>query len=183
MDVAISLGLYVADKQQGAFKDMWLTFTRDSHIDVLKGNLLQKINQIRSNVGYDTNLESAFRSILKVAVDNGVAAEQMPRYLLVLSDMEFNPAYMGGKSVGAFDMARQMFEDAGYQLPKLVWWNLNARPDATGNVPVRFDQNGTALVSGFSPSIMKSILAAKTFSPRAVMLETIQAERYQAVVA
>jgi hypothetical protein len=178
MQVAISLGLYVADKQQGAFKDMWLTFTRDSHIDVLKGNLLQKINQIRNNRGYDTNLESAFRSILKVAVDNAVAAEQMPRYLLVLSDMEFNPAYMGGKSVGAFDMARQMFEAA-----KLVWWNLNARPDATGNSPVRFDQNGTAMVSGFSPSIMKSILAAKTFSPRSVMLETIQAERYQAVVA
>ena len=183
MDVAISLGLYVADKQQGAFKDMWLTFTRDSHIDVLKGNLLQKINQIRSNVGYDTNLESAFRSILKVAVDNAVAAEQMPRYLLVLTDLEFNPAYMGGKSVGAFDMARQMFEAANYSCPRIIWWNLNARPDATGNVPIRFDQNGTALVSGFSPSIMKSILSGSQFTPRGIMLETIQAERYQAVVA
>ena len=183
MQVAISLGLYVADKQQGAFKDMWLTFTRDSHIDVLKGNLLQKINQVRRNVGYDTNLESAFRSILKVAVDNAVAAEQMPKYLVVLTDLEFNPAYMGGKSVGAFDMARQMFEAANYTMPRLVWWNLNARPDATGNVPVRFDQNGTALVSGFSPSIMKSILSGSQFTPRGIMLETIQAERYQAVVA
>jgi hypothetical protein len=183
MQVAISLGLYIADKQQGAFKDMWLTFTNDSHIDILKGDLLAKINQVRRNVGYDTNIESAFRSILQVAVQNNLPAEAMPRYLLVLTDLEFNPAFVGGKSVGAFELATKMFEQAGYQLPKLVWWNLNARPDATGNAPVRFDQNGSALVSGFSPSMMKSILAAKNFTPRAVMLETINGERYQAVKA
>ena len=183
MDVAISLGLYVADKQQGAFKNMWLTFTRDSHIDVLKGDLLAKINQVRRNVGYDTNLESAFRSILQVAVTNRVPAEQMPKYLVVLTDLEFNAAWAGGVSLSAFDLAQRMFEVAGYELPKLVWWNLNARPDAKGNSPVRFDQRGTAMVSGFSPSIMKSILAAKNFSPRDVMLETIMGERYRAVTA
>jgi len=183
MDVAISLGLYIADKQQGAFKDMWLTFSRDSHIDVLKGNLLQKINQIRNNGGLDTNLESAFRSILKVAVDNNVASEDMPKYLIVFSDMEFNPAYMGGNSVGAFEMARQMFAAANYSCPKIIWWNLNARPDATGNVPVRFDQNGTALVSGFSPSIMKSILSGTQFTPRGIMLGTVGSERYKAITA
>lgn len=183
MQVAISLGLYIADKQEGAFKDMWLTFTSDSHIDVLKGDLLAKINQVRRNVGYDTNLESAFRSILQVAVQNRVPAEEMPRYLLVLSDMEFNPAWAGGVSLGAFDLAQRMFEAAGYELPKLVWWNLHARPDATGNSPVRFDQRGTAMVSGFSPSIMKSILAAKNFTPRDIMLETVMSDRYQAVKA
>lgn len=183
MQVAISLGLYIADKQQGAFKDMWLTFTNDSHIDIPKGDLLAKINQVRRNVGYDTNIESAFRSILQVAVANDLPAEQMPRYLLVLSDMEFNPAWAGGVSLGAFDLAKRMFEAAGYELPKLVWWNLNARPDATGNSPVRFDQKGTAMVSGFSPSIMKSILAAKSFTPRDVMLETINSDRYQAIKA
>jgi hypothetical protein len=183
MQVAISLGLYIADKQQGSFKDMWLTFTNDSHIDVLKGDLLAKINQVRRNVGYDTNIESAFRSILGVAVQNNLPASEMPKYLVVLTDLEFNPAFMGGKSVGAFELATKMFEAAGYECPKLVWWNLNARPDATGNAPVRFDQNGTALVSGFSPSMMKSILAAKNFSPRDVMLETVMSERYQAVSA
>jgi len=183
MDVAISLGLYIADKQQGAFKDCWLTFTSDSHIDVLKGDLLAKISQVQRNVGYDTNIESAFRSILGVAVQNNLPASEMPKYLLVLSDMEFNPAWAGGVSLGAFDIAKGVFKFVGYELPKLVWWNLNARPDATGNSPVRFDQRGTAMVSGFSPSIMKSILAAKNFSPRDVMLETINGERYQAVKA
>jgi hypothetical protein len=183
MDVAISLGLYIADKQTGPFADMWLTFTNDSRIDILKGNLLQKISQIRRTVGYDTNIESAFRSILHVAVQNRLPAEEMPKYLLILSDMEFNPAFMGGRSVGAFELAKKMFNDAGYELPKLVWWNLNARLGGTGNSPVRFDEQGTALVSGFSPSIMKSILAAKNFTPRDIMLETINSDRYQAVTA
>lgn len=183
MDVAISLGLYVADKQQGPFRDMWLTFTNDSHIDILKGDLLAKIRQIRSNVGYDTNIESAFQSILRVAVQNQVASEEMPQYLLVLTDLEFNQAVRNGESIGAFALAQKMFSDVGYQLPRIVWWNLNARPDALGNSPVRFDQNGTAMVSGFSPSIMKSILAAQTFTPRSIMLETVQNERYAAITA
>ena len=183
MDVAISLGLYIADKQQGAFKDCWLTFTGDSRIDVLKGDLLSKMSQFRRNVGYDTNIESAFRSILQLAKQNNLPAEEMPKYLLVLSDMEFNPAWAGGVSLGAFDLAKSMFTAAGYELPKLVWWNLNARPDATGNSPVRFDQRGTAMVSGFSPSIMKSILAAKNFTPRDIMLETVITERYRPVSA
>ena len=183
MDVAISLGLYIADKQQGAFKDCWLTFTGDSRIDVLQGDLLSKMAQFRRNVGYDTNIESAFRSILQLATQNNLSADEMPKYLLVLSDMEFNPAWVGGVSLGAFDLAKTMFEAAGYELPKLVWWNLNARPDATGNSPVRFDQRGTAMVSGFSPSIMKSILAAKNFTPRDIMLETVITERYRNITA
>jgi hypothetical protein len=183
MQVAISLGLYIADKQQGAFRDMWLTFTRDSHIDILKGDLLAKLQQMRDNMGYNTNLESAFRSILQVAVVNQLAADQMPRYLLVLSDMEFDSGLAHGVSVSAWDLARSMFKQAGYELPRLVWWNLNARPNATGNSPVRFDQQGSALVSGFSPSIMTSILAAETFTPQAIMKQTIKSDRYQVIQA
>lgn len=184
LDVSIALGLYIADKQTGAFKDCFLNFNTNSKIHVLKGNLLDKLNQIKHcSWGGSTNLESAFRSILDVAVKNKVSAEEMPKYLVVLSDMEFNPAWQGGASVGAFDLAGRMFNSAGYELPKIVWWNLNARPGATGNSPVRFDQNGAALVSGFSPSIMKSILKAKNFSPRDIMLETINSQRYEAVVA
>jgi hypothetical protein len=183
MQVAISLGLYIADKQQGAFRDMWLTFTRDSHIDILKGDLLAKLQQMRDNMGYNTNLESAFRSILQVAIVNQLAADQMPRYLLVLSDMEFDSGLAHGVSVSAWDLARSMFKQAGYELPRLVWWNLNARPNATGNSPVRFDQQGSALVSGFSPSIMTSILAAETFTPQAIMKQTIKSDRYQVIQA
>ena len=183
MEVATSLGLYIADKQQGPFKDMWLTFTRDSHIDILKGDLLQKLSQMTRTVGYDTNLESAFRAVLHVAVSNNLPREEMPQTLVVLTDLEFNSAIMGGKSVGAFELATRMFESAGYECPRIVWWNLNARGDGKGNVPVRFDEHGTACVSGFSPSLMKSILSGKDFTPRSIMLETVLSERYAAIRA
>lgn len=184
MDVAISLGLYIADKQTGAFKDCFLNFNSNSHIHILKGTLLDKMRQIQQcSWGGSTNLESAFKSILDVATKNNVAAAEMPKYMVVLSDMEFNPAYIGHKSVGALELAERMFNAAGYELPKVVWWNLNARIDAVGNSPVKFDQNGSALISGFSPSIMKSVLAARSFTPRDIMLDTINSDRYAQVVA
>lgn len=184
MDMSVSLGLYIADKQTGAFKDCFLTFNTNSRLEVLKGNLLQKIAQLRSaDWGGSTSLESGFREILSVATTNRLPTSEMPKYLVVLSDMEFNPHVSGMRNIGAFDLATKMFNAAGYELPKIVWWNLNARPDAQGNSPVRFDQTGAALVSGYSPSIMKSVLSATSFTPRDIMMETIGSERYQAVTA
>lgn len=178
MDVAISLGLYIADKQQGAFKDMWLTFSDNSHLEILRGSLFNKIQKMRNDhVGYSTNIEHAFKNILDKAKTAQVPAEEMPKYLVIFSDMEFNPRSFGA-NVKAIDMVRQQYEAAGYALPNIVWWNLHARE---GNVPVRFDEQGTALVSGFSPSIMKAILAAKDFTPVNIMLDTLNNERYTLV--
>ena len=178
LDVACSLGLYLADKQQGAFKDMFLTFSGTSRLQQLQGNLTAKLRQMQtSDWGMNTSLESAYREILQVAVTNNVPQDQMPRYLLILSDLEFDMA-VRGDNVGAFDMARQRFAQAGYELPKIVFWNLNAR---AGNVPVRQHERGAVLVSGFSPSIMKSILAAQTVTPFNIMMDTINKPRYDAI--
>jgi hypothetical protein len=183
MDVSVSLGLYIADKQVGAFKDMFLTFNTSSRLEVLNGDLLSKLTQLRrADWGGSTDLESAYNEILRVAVAGKVTPNEMPKYLLILSDMEFDSAVSRhhGRGVRAQDMAVEKFADAGYEMPKIVYWNLNARP---GNVPVKFDEKGTALISGFSPAIMKSILSASTFSPIGIMLETINSPRYQQIAA
>jgi hypothetical protein len=174
-DVAISLGLYLADKQKGAFADMWLTFADTPKISILTGDIINKVDQIRrGEVGYSTNVEGAFKEVLRVAVRNKVVPAEMPKYILLLSDMEFNTA-TGGANVKLYDQFKNDFAAAGYELPKVVFWNLNAR---SGNVPVKFDEAGTALVSGFSPAILKSILSAKAFSPEGIMLEAIMDARY-----
>lgn len=184
MDVAVSLGLYIADKQTGAFKDCFLTFSEKSRIQVLQGNLLQKMQQLKgSEWGMNTNLDSAFREIIRVAQTNNVPATEMPSVVLIISDMEFDRACSQGRDVTAFSLATSLFKNAGYEIPKIVWWNISARSDATGNVPVKFNQTGTALISGFSPSIMKSVLAAKSFTPRDIMLETVNTDRYKDIVA
>lgn len=175
IDVALSLGLYCADKNTGAFKDLFLTFSDRSKFVHLKGSLSEKMTQMdRSEWGMSTNLHSAFNEILRVATKNNVPAEDMPGAILILSDMQFNQCIRFDDS--AFEMARRKYEEAGYQLPAIVFWNINSRD----NVPVRFDERGTALVSGFSPSIMKSVLAAdmENMTPEGIMLTTISNERY-----
>lgn len=174
MDVAVSLGLYCSDKNTGAFKDLFLTFSDHSEFVHLRGSLSDKMQQMkRSDWGMSTNLHAAFEQILNVAQTHKVKSEDMPQTLLILSDMQFNACCDYDDS--AMTMIRRKYEQAGYQVPRIVFWNLNAM--GVG-VPVRFDEQGTALVSGFSPSIMKSVLAAKDFSPVSVMKETLCDSRY-----
>jgi hypothetical protein len=178
MDVCVSLGLYLADKNTGPFKDMFLTFSTKPKLQVLKGNLLDKLNQLQTaNWDMSTNLHGAFEQILTYAVKGNVAAKDMPKYILVMSDMEFNACTNHDDS--AMQMIERKFVEAGYSVPNIVFWNLNARQ---GNVPVKFDKKGVALVSGFSPSIMKSILAAESLDPVSVMMQTLNSPRYAVIV-
>jgi len=177
IDVAVSLGLYIATKQTGSFGGVYLTFTdRPTLTTVDQSKNIVDLNRwvVSHDVGYSTNIERAFGEILRVAKTNGVPQAEMPKYLLVFSDMQFNGSTFGYRET-AFDNAKRQFEAAGYELPKLVWWNI---ADRGNNTPVKYDAQGNALVSGFSPSLVKSILAAKTFTPEGVMLETLLQERY-----
>ena len=184
MDVAVSLGLYIADRQKGAFSNMFLNFDSRSRIHNLEGDLLSKLTSLRGcQWGGSTNIESAFREILRVAVLGNVLPKDMPRYLLVLTDMGFDPRFQVAEQT-AFDMAREIYARHGYALPTIVWWNLSHRPGGYGgdsNTPVTAHENGTALISGFSPSIMKSVLASGTVSPYDIMLEAINRPRYDPV--
>lgn len=186
MDVAISLGLYLADKQKGAFSNMFLNFNTNSKIHYLEGNLLEKLHKIKNcEWGGSTNLESAFKEILRVAVLGNVPSSEMPRYLLVISDMGFNPSSHNANQT-AFDMAWQMFERHGFTLPTIVWWNVSHRAGGYGgdnNYPVAALEQNTALVSGFSPAIVRSVLASKNVTPYEVMMETLNSERYAPVAA
>lgn len=182
MDVAISLGLYIADKQEGAFKDLFLNFSTRPQIFELKGSNIaeKKFDLDRYQGGQywsgSTDIGLAFKEVLKVAVQQQVPADQMPENLIVLTDMEFNHYNAGGWSATAYESAKADFARAGYELPTVVFWNLNARP---GNNPVKFDTNGVALVSGFSPTVLEAVLSGEDVDPVQVMLRTIDSPRYQ----
>jgi len=177
LEVAVSLGLYLADKNKGAFKDTFLTFSGKPELMHLKGGINSKIDQmVKSNWDMNTDLNKAFAKILDVAVKGNVAQEDMPGMVLILSDMQFDQCVKHDDS--AIEMIARKYEAAGYTLPKVVFWNLNA---SYGNAPVKFDKSGTALVSGFSPAVVKPLLAGdiETFTPESVMLKTIMDERYK----
>jgi hypothetical protein len=175
MDVAVSLGLYLADKNKGAFKDTFLTFSGSPELLTLKGNVVQKADQmVKSTWAMNTDLVKAMDKILSVAVKGNVPQEDMPASLLILSDMQFDQCAKYDDS--AMQMIRRKFEAAGYTVPNIVFWNLNA----SDNVPVKYDTRGAALVSGFSPSIVKAVLAADAsqFTPEGIMMKTIMVPRY-----
>ena len=175
LTVAVSLGLYLADKNKGKFKDTFLTFSGSPELLHLKGSIVQKCQQmVKSNWDMNTDLVRAMDKILSTAKNGGVPQEEMPEMLLILSDMQFDQCARFDDS--AMQMIARKFEAAGYNLPKIVFWNLNAYD----NVPVKYDARGVALVSGFSPAIMKAVLSGdnEQFTPEGVMLKAIMNDRY-----
>jgi len=192
MDVAVSLGLYISEKNEGPFKDAFLTFSGNPELQVLTGSLKDRFQQLsRSDWAMNTNLEAAFKQVLDQAVKHDVSQDQMPDKILILSDMEFDEAtatrsYWGRNdntsewNSTAQQMIENMYNNAGYKMPKIVYWNIQSR---NGQSPVRFDKQGTALISGFSPAIMTSVIAAEEFTPVSIMDQTIMSERYAEINA
>ena len=182
LDVAISLGLYVSERMGGVFKDEFITFSSAPEMLKLKGNLGQRYDQMKdSHWGMNTDLGAVFRLILTAAVNHNVPQEEMPTKILILSDMEFdacvrtgssgnsNNHYSAGGSVvslSAMEFIEQEYAAAGYKVPQIIFWNLNGR---AGNSPVTYNKVGAALVSGFSPSIVKSVLGGEEMTPISIM--------------
>ena len=175
LDVAVSLGLYVADKNKGKFKDTFLTFSGKPELLHLKGDVVQKAQQmVKSNWDMNTDLVKAMDKILATAIAGKVDQSEMPEMLLIMSDMQFDQCAKFDDS--AMQMIRRKFTDAGYNVPQIVFWNLNAKD----NVPVKYDTRGVAMVSGFSPAVMKSVLSAdmENFTPEGIMLKALMVPRY-----
>jgi hypothetical protein len=132
-----------------------------------------------------TNLEAAFKKILDQAVRFNISQDEMPSKVLILSDMEFDSATGSGWrsesdwNLSAMEMVDEMFTNAGYVRPGIIFWNLHSNGD---NFPASFDETGTALISGFSPSILKSVLSnPDSLTPVNIMNETVNSERYEPV--
>jgi hypothetical protein len=189
LDVAVSLGLYVSERMGGVFRDTFMTFSGTPAMLKLSGDLGKRYDQMsRGEWGMNTDIGAVFKLILTSAVKHSVPQNQMPTKILILSDMEFDACItVGGKttgrysaggsavSVSAMEFIEQEYATAGYKVPQVVFWNLNGR---SGNSPVTYNKVGTALVSGFSPSIVKSVLGGEEMTPISIMLRTVMTTRY-----
>jgi hypothetical protein len=173
LHVALSIGLYVAERNKSDFKDMYLTFTSHPTMGTLKGNIVERVrDMLGSRYAGSTDLQAAFKAILDHAKRHSVPAADMPQALIIVSDMEFNSTTTGWTN---FDQARLMYEQAGYALPKIVFWNVNGREK---NTPVDYKQDGSIMISGFSPAIMKNVLSMKNSNPLDMVLDKLMVPRY-----
>ena len=167
--VAISLGMYLSERTKGEFKDMFLTFSENPELVKLKGDsVAERLRNIsQADWGMNTDFEAAYEHILRVATRYDVLPDSMPTMLLVLSDMQFDESQRG---MPHFEHIKEEYERCGYKLPKIVFWNL----DAHMGTPAKCSDDSVAMVSGFSPSIMKAILNAQEFTPMDVMREALE---------
>ena len=173
MEISVGLGMYIAERNKGVFKNVVLTFSESPEFhDITGTNVKSRMHNLKSaKWGMSTDLQEAFRVILARAVRGMVPRDEMPTKLLIISDMEFNQA---GK-FNNYDAIRQQYDDAGYDMPSIIFWNVNGR---MGNVPVKCDTPNTALVGGYSPSILTSILSGVEITPESIMLQTVDKAKY-----
>jgi len=178
MDVSVALGIYISERNEGIFKDAFLTFSSNPEMQYLKGSLTQRMRQLSSAAwGMTTNLQASFDLILNSAIRENIPSEEMPTKLLIISDMEFNTATRDNRSTN-LDVIRAKYNQSGYVMPEIIFWNVNGR---LGNSPAQVQDQGVGLVSGFSPSILKSILKGKVYGPEQLMLDTVMTDRYARV--
>jgi hypothetical protein len=193
LEVANALAIYFAEHSSGQFKDKYITFSeRPQFVDFSHCNSLHaKIQTAMShNEVANTNIEKVFDLILTTAINGRMRQEDLPQNVLIISDMEFDScATCGESSRGGwysnvnrptqklFDVIAQRFANAGYMMPKLCFWNVNSR---TGTVPVKENELGVALVSGFSVNVAKMVMSGSV-DPFECLLETLNSERYAPV--
>jgi len=176
MDVSVSLGIYISERNQGIFKDAFITFSDRPKMNYLKGSLSERMRQLsNADWGMSTNLQATFDLILNSAIRESLPESEMPTKILIISDMEFDQADRNQTNLNSI---RQKYSSKGYTMPEIVFWNVNGR---LGNVPASVNDSGIGLVSGFSPSILKSILKGEIYSPLQLMLDTVDTARYSCI--
>ena len=178
--VALSLGLYFAERSKGAFANHFIEFSNQARLIEIKGNTFyDRLRYLGTfNDIANTDLNKVFTLILDAAVRNHVPQEELPQKLYLISDMEFDQAVTGA-SVTNFESAKQRFAAAGYKLPDVIFWNVDSR---SRQQPVRMHETGTALISGCTPRIF-SMATSGELSPYLYMMEVLGSERYRAITA
>lgn len=181
LDVANALAIYFSERSSGEFKDKYITFShRPQLVDFSNAkNLREKIQiALRHNEVADTNIEATFDLILKTAVNNKMSQEDMPKNILIISDQEFNSATGYHKpNETLFETIAKKYATHGYLLPRIVFWNVNSR---TSTIPVKENELGAALVSGFSINIINMVMSNK-LDPYECLLDVLNTERYQPI--
>jgi len=178
--VALSLGIYFAERNKGAFHNHFITFSRNPRLVEIKGDdITEKVKYCESfNEIANTDLQKVFKLILETAADNDLPQSDLPETLYIISDMEFDEC-VENAAVSNFHNAKELFETFGYKLPNVVFWTVRCRNE---HQPAEMNEQGVALVSGASPHVF-SMIKTGVFTPMQVMLDTLNAERYSMISA
>jgi hypothetical protein len=175
---SIGLAIYFAERNKGAYKDLFLTFSSRPSFVSLKGDTLKEKLACIPAIISDTNLESAFELILHTAIKNNVSQDEMPVSLIVISDMHFNTAQTGSNFDTFHDKMKEKFENAGYKMPTLIYWNIEQRQQIFHTDK---DEKNVILISGQSTSTFRDVVNMIGKTPYDAMLDVLNNEMYDCI--
>lgn len=182
MATSVGLAIYFAERNKGAYKDLFMTFSHRPELVRVKGSTLyEKVwNARNANWDMNTDFEKALDMILTVAIKNNLSQDELPKALVVISDMQFDSARGYGRDSNwtFFEAMEQKYASYGYQIPNIIFWNVESRRDT---FQVHSEYKGVQLASGQSPSVFKSILANIGKTPYEAMIETLSNPVYDAI--
>ncbi len=181
--VALSLGIYFAERNTGVFKNHFITFSENPQLVEIKGeDIFEKVRYCHDyNEVANTNIQKVFELILNAAKKNNVPQDELPKKLYIVSDMEFDYCAEDA-SLTNFEYAKKLFKEAGYILPEVVFWNVASR---NRQQPVTKNEQGVALVSGCTPKLFSMIAEGNVsaMTPYQIMLDVLGGERYEKIAA
>ena len=181
LDVATGLGLLISKCSRGDFKDNVITFHESpTFVKITGSTIYDRYKQLLAVPwGMSTNLQRVFDMILERSLAAKLTNEDLPSTIFIISDMQFGSATTSNQTTN-FQTIETKYSQYGYKRPNIVFWNVNG---ATTDFPVTVDDNNTAVISGFSPAIMKAVIeAGSNFSPVTVYNKSIYCPRYEPVL-
>lgn len=173
---SIGLAIYFAERAKGIFHNKFMTFSAAPRLESVIGNHLHdKVGHLRcADWGYNTDLAAAMRVILDAAIKSNAKQEEIPKALVIISDMEIDCC----SNRLFYDACKKEYDRAGYELPNIVFWNVNSRSDV---FHATCDIKGVQLVSGHSASAFKNVINCLNKTPVEAMLEVLLSDRYEPV--
>jgi hypothetical protein len=180
LSVATSLAIYLSENNSKAWKDKFITFSAHPEIVDLSNwkTLMEKINVAYEEADCsNTDIYKTMKLVLDTAIENNISQNDMPEMILIISDMQFDERsfHMNGS---LFDNIKLEFKKAGYKLPKICFWNVAG--NHSGTIPMRENEYGLILCSGFSVNIVKMFLSGKV-NPYQILLDTLYSKRYDPI--
>lgn len=179
MATSMGLAVYFAERNKGAFKNQFITFSSRPKLVTIRGNTLYEKLKCIEPIVENTNLEAALKLVLDVAVSHNLRQDEMPKSLVVITDMQFDAATTdSSRHDTLYKAMANRYAAAGYTIPNIVFWNVNA-PSMTFQASSGY--RGVQMVSGQSPAAFKTVLNCIGKTPYEAMLETLNDPMYDCV--
>lgn len=178
MATSVGLALYFAERAKGDFHNMFMTFSARPKLVTVGGvDVASKINNIMSSdCGMNTDLDQAMSVILETAVKNHTPAEDLPKALVIISDMQIDYCCRRRDNL-FYEYWRDEFAKAGYEIPNIVFWNVNSTESFHANSNIR----GVQLASGLSVTVFKAVLNGIGMTAFEAMMDVLNRERYDKI--